>query len=112
VAFVYGLSGACLIASVLASRYSFWLSFGFLCFAIQGPFAGLAPFWAIPTETMPRATVGAVMGLVNAMGNIGGWAGNYAFGWLKQETGGTAIPFSAYIASVMWMFCGQRTTHW
>jgi sugar phosphate permease len=94
VALVYGLSGVCLIASVLASRYSFWLSFGFLCFAIMGPFAGLAPFWAIPAETLPRSVVGAVMGLVNAVGNIGGWAGNYAFGWLKQETGGTAIPFS------------------
>ncbi|MBI5385279.1 MAG: MFS transporter [Verrucomicrobia bacterium] len=94
VAFVYGLAGVCLVASVLARPYSFWLSYGFLCFAIQGPFAGLAPFWAIPSETMPRAVVGAVMGLVNAFGNIGGWAGNYAFGWLKQETGGTAIPFS------------------
>lgn len=94
VAFAYGLSGVCLILSVLASRYSFWLSFAFLCFAIQGPFSGLAPFWAIPAETMPRTVVGAVMGLVNAVGNIGGWAGNYAFGWLKQETGGTAIPFA------------------
>ena len=94
VAFAYGLSGVCLIASVLASRHSFWLSYAFLCFAIQGPFSGLAPFWAIPAETMPRATVGAVMGFVNAFGNIGGWAGNYMFGWLKQETGGTAVPFA------------------
>jgi nitrate/nitrite transporter NarK len=54
----------------------------------------LAPFWAVPAETLPRSSLGAVMGLVNAMGNIGGWAGNYAFGWLKQETGGTALPFS------------------
>jgi sugar phosphate permease len=93
VALVYSISGACLIASVFASRYSFWLSFAFLCFAIQGPFAGLAPFWAVPAETMPRAILGAVMGFVNAIGNIGGWAGNYAFGWLKQETGGTGVPF-------------------
>jgi len=101
VAFVYAVSGACLIASVLAGRYSFWLSYGFLCFAIMGPFAGLAPFWAIPAETMPRTVVGAVMGLVNAMGNVGGWAGNYAFGWLKQETGGTAIPFSVLGAGLL-----------
>jgi sugar phosphate permease len=94
VAFVYAVSGVCLIASVIASRHSFWLSFFFLCFAIQGPFSGLAPFWAVPAETLPKATIGAVMGLVNAVGNIGGWAGNYAFGWLKQETGGTAVPFT------------------
>ena len=94
VAFVYGLSGACLIASVVVSKYSFWGSYALLCFAIPGPFAGLAPFWAIPAETLPRNVLGAVMGMVNAFGNVGGWAGNYAFGWLKQETGGITAPFS------------------
>jgi MFS family permease len=101
VALAYGVSGVCLIASVLASRYSFWLSYGFLCFAIMGPFAGLAPFWAIPAETMSGAVLGVVMGLVNAMGNVGGWAGNYAFGWLKQETGGTVVPFSVLGAGLI-----------
>ena len=94
VAAVYTVAGLCLIASVLTSRYSFWLSYAFLCFAIQGPFAGLAPFWAIPAETMPRAVVGTVMGLVNAFGNVGGWAGNYAFGWLKKSTGDILVPFA------------------
>ncbi len=94
VAFVYGLAGVCLISSVLTARYNFWVSYGFLCFAIQGPFAGLAPFWAIPAETMPRVVLGTVMGLVNAIGNVGGWAGNYAFGWLKKETGDIVIPFA------------------
>jgi len=101
VALVYTISGICLIASVLAAKHSFWLSFGFLCFAIQGPFSGLAPFWAIPAETLPRAVVGAVMGLVNAIGNVGGWAGTAAFGWLKQETGGTALPFSVLGAALL-----------
>ena len=101
VAAVYGLSGVCLLASVVASRYSFWLSYFFLCFAIQGPFSGLAPFWAIPAETLPRAAVGTVMGLVNAIGNVGGWAGNYTFGWLKQETGSAAVPFSVLGAGLL-----------
>lgn len=101
VAFVYGLAGTCLIASVLTARYSFWLSYAFLCFAIQGPFAGLAPFWAIPAETMPRAVLGVVMGTVNAIGNVGGWAGNYAFGWLKQTTGGIVVPFAVLGAALL-----------
>ena len=50
---------------------------------------------------MPRSVVGLVMGLVNAVGNIGGWAGHYAFGWLKQETGGTGVPFSALGAGML-----------
>ena len=43
---------------------------------------------------MPRMVVGTVMGLVNAFGNLGGWAGNYTFGWLKEETGDIVVPFS------------------
>jgi len=94
VALVYSISGVALIVSALLKEYSFWGSFFFLCFAIQGPFAGLAPFWAIPSETMPRRVMGAVMGLVNAIGNLGGFLGQYIVGWLKQETGGIAVPFA------------------
>jgi MFS family permease len=93
VAFVYGLSGVSLIASVLLREYSFWLSYFFLCFAIPGPFAGLAPFWAIPAETMPRNVLGGVMGLVNAIGNVGGYLGPFLVGALKKQTQGIAIPF-------------------
>jgi MFS family permease len=101
VALAYGVSGASLIASALLKEHSFWLSFFFLCFAIPGPFAGLAPFWAIPAETMPRSVLGAVMGLVNAIGNLGGFLGQYIVGWLKQETGGIAVPFTVLGAGLL-----------
>ena len=101
VAAVYTLSGVCLIASVLAAKHSFWLSFFFLCFAIPGPFAGLAPFFAIFTETMPGRAAGAAMGLVNAMGNVGGWAGTASVGALKQKTGGTTVPFIVLGISIL-----------
>jgi len=92
-AFIYAVSGASLIASVLLKEHSFWLSYAFLCLAIPGPFAGLAPFFAIPTETMPRATAGAVIGLVNALGNVGGYLGPTVVGILKSRTNGITIPF-------------------
>ncbi len=92
-AFIYVVSGTSLIASVLLKEHSFWLSYVFLCLAIPGPFAGLAPFFAIPTETMPRATAGAVMGLVNALGNVGGYLGPAIVGILKGRTHGMTVPF-------------------
>lgn len=101
VALVYSVTGVCLLGSVIAARHSFWLSYAFLCFAIQGPFAGLAPFFAIPTELLPRRAAAAAMGLVNAVGNVGGWAGNAAFGWLKQETHGTAVPFTVLACAIL-----------
>ena len=92
-AFIYAVSGASLIASVLLKEHSFWLSYAFLCLAIPGPFAGLAPFFAIPTEILPRATAGAVMGLVNALGNVGGYLGPKIVGELKSQTNGITVPF-------------------
>ena len=94
VALVYTLSGASLILSVLTREY-FWLSFVFMCLAIPGPFAALAPFWAIPTETLPRNVFGPVIGLVNSLGNTGGFFGPYIVGWLAKAYGSTAIPFNA-----------------
>jgi ACS family tartrate transporter-like MFS transporter len=35
------------------------------------------------------------VGVVNAFGNLGGFAGPYIVGWLKKEYDSVAIPFSA-----------------
>jgi MFS family permease len=94
VAAVYILSGVSLILSVML-RENFWLSYALLCLAIPGPFAALAPFWAIASETMPRSVLGFIIGLVNAFGNLGGFAGQYFVGWLEKLYHSTAIPFIA-----------------
>jgi nitrate/nitrite transporter NarK len=94
VALVYTMSGISLILSVLTKEH-FWLSYAFMCLAIPGPFAALAPFWAIPTETLPRQVFGPVIGLVNALGNTGGFFGPYIVGWLLKAYHSTAIPFNA-----------------
>lgn len=91
---IYFLSGVSLILSVVLSGH-FWLSYALLCLAIPGPFAALAPFWAIPTETLPRSFVGLAMGLVNAFGNLGGFAGPFIVGWVLKVYHSTALAFSA-----------------
>lgn len=93
VALVYTISGAGLIASVGLQQH-FWLSYVCLCLAIPGPFAALAPFWSIPAETMPRRAMGPVIGLVNALGNTGGFFGPYVVGWLKMQYHSVAVPFA------------------
>jgi len=100
VAAVYFLSGASLILSVVLSGH-FWISYALLCLAIPGPFAAMAPFWAIPGETLPRNVMGVVMGLVNAFGNLGGFAGPYIVGWLLKEYHSTALAFSALGAGML-----------
>jgi sugar phosphate permease len=93
VAAVYAMSGISLILSVVF-RQDFWLSYAFMCLAIPGPYAGMAPFWAIPGETLPRNAMGLVMGTVNAFGNLGGFAGPYIIGALSKEYHSTAIGFT------------------
>jgi len=94
VAAVYLLSGVSLILSVTMSGH-FWISYAMLCLAIPGPFAAMAPFWAIPSETLPRSTTGLVVGMVNAFGNLGGFVGQDFVGWLSKLYHSTAIPFQA-----------------
>jgi len=92
VALVYVMSGTSLLLSVGLQGH-FWLSYVLLCLAIPGPFAAMGPFWSIPSETLPRGAAGPVIGLVNAFGNLGGSAGPYIAGWLKQEYQSLPVAF-------------------
>jgi MFS family permease len=92
VALAYSLSGISLILSV-GLREHFWVSYDFMCLAIPGPFTAMGPFWSIPSETLPRSAVGLVIGAVNAFGNLGGFAGPYIAGWLKQEYQSLTVAF-------------------
>jgi MFS family permease len=94
VALVYFLSGISLILSVGLREY-FWVSYALMCLAIPGPFAAMGPFWSIPSETLPRSAAGLVVGVVNAFGNLGGFAGPYIAGWLKQEYHSLTVAFDA-----------------
>jgi len=94
VAAMYGMSGVSLILSVVLAKY-FWISYGFMCLAIPGPFAAMGPFWTLASETLPRSVMGIIIGLVNAFGNLGGFAGPFLTGWLLKEYNSTAIAFSA-----------------
>jgi nitrate/nitrite transporter NarK len=54
----------------------------------------LGPFWAIPTETLPRSVSGPAMGLVNALGNLGGYFGPLAVGFVYHHTGDFRYAFA------------------
>jgi MFS family permease len=47
----------------------------------------LPTFWTIPPEILPRPAIAATVGLVNAVGNVAGFAGPYLFGYLATRTG-------------------------
>jgi len=59
--------------------------------------AFLPPLWALPTEILGESAAAAAVGFINSVGNVAGFAGPYAFGYLATRTGG----FSAGLALMM-----------
>ncbi len=85
--------GLCLLAAVLASQSSSFLSFVAITLVGAGSYGALGPFWAIPTETLPAGVVGSALGLINAIGNLGGFFGPLAVGYLNKHTGNFVYGF-------------------
>lgn len=86
------LSGGSFLAALAAQRSPWW-SFGLLSFAVAGVYASLGPFWALPTETLPKKVVATAMGLINAIGNLGGYYGPVIVGYFLKRSGGFVYGF-------------------
>ena len=63
----------------------------FLCVAGFGFFAVLPVFWTLPTTFLTGTGAAAGIAAVNSIGNLGGYFGPQAFGWLKDQTGGDFV---------------------
>jgi sugar phosphate permease len=93
VAVPLALAGAFFLASVYASSRAPLVSFVFICLVGPGIYGALGPFWAIPGEVFPRAVAGSAMGLINAIGALGGYFGPLAVGYFNQRTGNFLYAF-------------------
>jgi sugar phosphate permease len=93
--------GVFLLASILLSGSSPLLSFVAIAVVGAGSYGALGPFWAIPTETLPASVSGSAMGLINALGNLGGYFGPLAVGYLDKVTGNFVYGFGALGAAFL-----------
>ena len=101
VALPLALAGLFLSAAVITSGRSSILAFALLCVAGAGPYAAIAPFWAIPSELLPREFAGSAMGLVNAIGALGGYFGPLVVGVLDKRFGDFRFAFIALSAGLL-----------
>ena len=78
--------GACFWFSTLFPSH-IWFSFFLL--VLTGVFTKSmqAPFWAIPPLLFPPGLSGGARGIINALGNLGGFIGPAMMGWLATRTG-------------------------
>jgi sugar phosphate permease len=96
------VGGACLLAAVFFASRSELLAFVFVALSGIGAYGPMAPFWTLPTETLPAKVVGSVMGLVNAVGNLGAWLSPIVVGFFAKRTGNYLLGF-VFLGIVMWM---------
>jgi sugar phosphate permease len=62
----------------------------------MGLYSYLPSFWSLPTTFLSEAAAAACIGLINSVGNLGGFAGPYAVGFLSNKTG-------TYVAGVFYL---------
>ena len=58
-----------------------------LTFGAFGVFASLPIFWTLPTAFLAGAAVAPGIAAINAIGNLSGYFGPFAMGWIKDATG-------------------------
>lgn len=91
-----------LVASVLIGQSSVVLSVVFICLAIGGALSYEGPFWAAVSRAFPLLAAGGAGGLINAVGNLGGFLGPRLGGTLLDMGGGQfVVPAAALAASFL-----------
>jgi MFS transporter, ACS family, tartrate transporter len=71
-----------------ASQHNIWLLVLSFTLSQMGQRAVMSVFWAIPPIFLGGTGAAAGIGLINALGNLGGAAGPSMMGWLRDATGG------------------------
>ena len=78
-------TGISLALAVLAHDHV-WLMAGFFCLAGFTAQAYMPAFWTLPTTLLGRSAAATAVGII-CLGNLGGVAGPWLFGYLKTITG-------------------------
>jgi MFS family permease len=76
----------CFLLSALF-EHNFALSFGFLVASGLFHQTSSSVFWTIPPIIFPAKVAGGARGIINALGNLGGFVGPFVMGWLRTALG-------------------------
>ncbi|HLH57922.1 MAG TPA: MFS transporter [Streptosporangiaceae bacterium] len=90
--------GAVALVVSVALSHDAALSIFLVSLAMAGALAYDGPFWASSSRVVPVVLAGGAMGLINALGNLGGFAGPYLGGYLQDVSGGSFLSTSVVLA--------------
>jgi MFS family permease len=102
----------CLVLSILLEK-EVWASYAMIvcCGFFLQAYAG--PFWTLPPLLFPSNVLGGVRGMINALGNLGGFIGPFLVGYLtttfSKNVGLSVLIASLLIAAIL-LFTLPRVT--
>jgi ACS family tartrate transporter-like MFS transporter len=92
------VSGVGFLASVMFD--SLWLAVAGVSIAVIGMSGARPAIFCIPPRFLSGAAAAGGIALINSFGNLGGFLGPYAIGWLRQTTGGFTAALYFLAASM------------
>jgi ACS family tartrate transporter-like MFS transporter len=86
----------------LTMTQNLWLALFFICISTAGIYSFVGTWWTIPNSFLSEGTAAVGIAIINSLGNLGGFVGPYAVGYLKDVTGSTAAGM--YVLSSFALF--------
>jgi len=71
------------------------------CLAAVGMYGYLSAFWSLPSSFLTGTAAAASIGLINSVGNLGGFFGPYAVGYISKRTHGFTTGVLCLSASAL-----------
>ncbi|MGC8639726.1 MAG: MFS transporter [Isosphaeraceae bacterium] len=109
------LLGVAALCGTLLSRDPLWLIVGLFTVALTGSKAYMPAFWSLPSLFLSGSAAAGSIGLINSVGNLGGFIGPTVLGYVEKWTGSfaggiiwLAFSMSASAAIILTLGLGHR----
>lgn len=99
------LLAATLALGAIGLAANTFIAVALISIALTGLYAFKAPFWALPGLFLSRNTAAIAIAAINSVGNLGGFAGPYMVGLVKDSTGSAVagLIFLAVLTFIAFM---------
>ena len=94
------LAAGVMYGLLIPARHDFALAISFLLLGSGFFYAFLPLFWSIPIMILSESAAAASFGLINSIGQLGGFAGPYMIGFLNDRTHSLSASFRIHRPSL------------
>lgn len=92
-------AGLC-IGGLIPVHGLMWVVAGF-CVAGAGVYSYMPSFWALPSAYLTGTAAAVAVGLINSIGNLGGFVGPYLMGYIRTRTGSFELAMAILVAMLL-----------